>query len=88
MRWYLTAAATKQFQGLTGLSFEQAEHDLADLCDEARLLHEAGKRSDRAAVYRVKAHLRDGKRHQLDLYVSEEPRPEGPSAQLVRIRAK
>jgi hypothetical protein len=94
MRWYITASVCRGYQRLQGWlvqddgpSFDRAERELANLADEAHLLHAMGERSDNAAIYRARATIR-GRRRAVDLYVTEMPRAEGPLPQLVRIRTK
>lgn len=94
MRWYLTIRAVNEYQAIAGLpvegdgpAFDRAERELADICRDAWLLHAAGEASDRAAVYRGKTKI-GGRVAVLDLSVAEQPRPEGPLPQLVRVRRK
>ena len=94
MRWYMTIRAVNEFQGIVGLpvesdgpAFDRAERELASVCDDAWLLHAMGEASNNAAVYRSKLKIH-GRVAVLDLNVAENPRPEGPLPQLVRVRRK
>jgi hypothetical protein len=94
MRWYITATAVKEYQEIAGLpiesdgqSFDRAERELAEICDDATLAKAAGEANRNAAIYKAKTTVR-GKIARLELYVAEYPRPEGPLAQLVRVRFK
>ncbi len=88
MRWYLSAAAVKQFMEIAGLkpeadgpAFFRAEAALDQICEGAVLKKDEGHR----AIYKVKAIL-SGRVERLELYVSRQRRVEGPLDQLVRVR--
>ena len=90
MRWYISAAAVREYQAIAGYpreddgpSWDRAERELADLADAARLAQDDGVQQ----VWRVGATVR-GKRTRLELTVKTTPRPEGPLPQLVRVRDK
>jgi hypothetical protein len=94
MRWYISVACVKEFQAIAGYpiqsdgpSFDRAEKELAALCDGAELKKAMGEGSDNAAIYQAKTEIR-GRSHRIEMYVAETPRPEGPLAQLVRVRDK
>lgn len=93
MRWYISAAAVKQYMAIQGYEgspdgpvFDRAAIELEHLCDEARLAKDAGEHSPNQQ-WRVKATVR-GKRTRLELIVSLEQRPEGPLPQLIAVRNK
>lgn len=93
-RWYLTAAAVRQYMLLRGdrgsdesPDFYAAEADLAAACAAARLVADAGARGSPYQTWRVKWTLR-GRRTRLELTVSTRPRPEGPLPQLIAVRDK
>lgn len=93
MRWYISAAAVRQYQQIAGYavesdgpSFDRAERELADLADQARLAKDIGP-GQRSQQWRVKATIR-GRRTRLELVVSTEARPEGDLPQLIAVRNK
>lgn len=91
-RWYLSAAAVRQWLAITGQPDDDggpiwgaAEQSLADLCDQAR---DTGRTTESgASIYRVAARIR-GRKTRLELTVQTTQRPEGPLPQLVRVRDK
>ena len=93
MRWYISAAAVKQFmaiQGYVGSTagpvFDRAAIELEDACEQARLAKDVGP-GQVDQLWRVKWTVR-GKRTRLELIVSLEKRPEGPLPQLIAVRNK
>lgn len=93
MRWYISAAAVKQYMAIQGYEgspdgpiFDAAAIELERLCDEARLAKDIDEKN-RTQQWRVKATVR-GKRTRLELIVSLEHRQEGPLPQLIAVRNK
>jgi hypothetical protein len=93
MRWYISAAAVKQYMAICGYEgrpdgpvFDAAAIELENLCEQAKLARDVGP-GQQSQLWRVKATVR-GKRTRLELVVSVEPRPEGLLPQLVAVRNK
>jgi len=92
--WYVTVQAVREYMAIAGLPaqdegplFARAAAELERACDEARLKKAAKEKNRMAAIYEVKVTIR-GRRVRLELYVAEQPRPEGDQPQLVRVREK
>ncbi|MGV3605221.1 MAG: hypothetical protein ACO1RA_02355 [Planctomycetaceae bacterium] len=84
MRWYLSAAATREWQRITGLpSFEHAEANLADFVETARLKKEEGTMQQWVAKWKPSP---DEATRKIEMRVSTAKRPEGPLPQLVSVR--
>jgi hypothetical protein len=93
MRWYVSAAAVKQYMAVAGYPaeddgewFDRAERELADLADESRLAKDVGP-GQRSQQWRVKATIK-GRRTRLELVVAVEQRAEGDLPQLIAVRNK
>lgn len=93
MRWYISAAAVKQWMAISGRQgsddgpeFDAAAIELDALSAEARLAKDVGP-TQRHQQWRVSATVR-GRRERLELIVSIAPRPEGPLPQLIAVRHK
>lgn len=94
--WYITVRAVHEWQNICGLPladdgplFDRAAKELDRLAQEARLVKAVGDAggSRDAAIYRANTRLR-GRSAQIDIYVAEQPRPEGDQGQVVRVRLK
>lgn len=92
-RWYISAAAVKQFMAIAGYIgspdgpiFDRAAIELEDACSQARLAKDIGP-GQASQLWRVKWTVR-GKRTRLEFVVSVEQRPEGPLPQLIAVRNK
>jgi hypothetical protein len=92
--WYITVAAVRQWMEICrippqddGPLFDGAACTLDQLCQEARMVKAADETDTGAALYRATTRIR-GRSAQIDLYVTEQPRPEGNHPQLVRVRLK
>lgn len=93
-RWYLTAAAVKQYLVIAGLpdddggpAWGQAEQELSVHIATAR---EAGH-NDNSLIYRTSGRVLCGRRpraKRLEFYVRHNPREEGSLPQLIAIRDK
>jgi hypothetical protein len=84
-RWYLSAAAVREYAAAAGLPLDDGDHlwataerSLSDLCDRARMVADEGHRQ----IWRCPG------RHRWELTVSTATRPEGPLPQLVRVRRR
>lgn len=93
MRWYISAAAVRQWMAISGRGgaddgpeFDAAAKELDALSLEARLAKDVGP-NQHHQQWRVAATVR-GRRSRLELIVSTQPRPEGPLPQLVAVRHK
>lgn len=93
MRWYVSAAAVKEYQSIAGYPVQsegpiwnRAERELADLCELAKLVEGAKTYADHE-IYRCKATIK-GRRARMELEVSHQRRAEGDLPQLVRVRLK
>jgi hypothetical protein len=83
--WYISAQAVRDYIAIRRMrdpdgerTFEVAERELMEIA--GRSAHKAPKRMDSGALQ-----YRGPKPHKLNLIVREEPRPEGPKPQLVRV---
>lgn len=92
-RWYLSAAAVRQYMVIQGrhgdpdgADFYTAEKELAAAAAEARLARDVDGRT-RTQIWRVPWSVR-GRQSRLELVVSIDPRPEGPLPALIAVRHK
>ena len=92
-RWYISAAAVRQYMTIQGLAgdgespaFFRAERELAHAAEQARLARDVDGRT-RTQLWRVSWPVR-GQTARLELVVSTDPRPEGPLPALIAVRAK
>lgn len=93
MRWYISAAAVKQYMAIMGHppdddgpGFDRAAKELDALTQEARLAKDIGP-GQQSQLWRVKATVR-GRRSRLELIVSLSARREGDLPQLIAVRNK
>jgi len=93
MRWYISAAAVKQYMAIMGYApdddgpgFDRAAKELESLASEARLAKDVGP-GQHSQQWRVKTTVR-GKRTRLELVVSLGERLEGELPQLIAVRNK
>lgn len=91
MRWYISAAAVRDYLRICGIPdtryrFDLAAEQLDRLCEVAQFVDEL-RPSPGRLIYRVRTEIL-GLPTRLELTVSTTPRPEGPLPQLVRVRDK
>jgi hypothetical protein len=93
MRWYISAAAVKQYMAIAGYQpdpdgpgFDRAAKELDALAAESRLAKDVGP-GQQSQQWRVKATIR-GRRTRLELIVSLSERAEGDLPQLIAVRNK
>lgn len=91
MRWYISAAAVRQYMALCGYpadddgpGFDAAALELESLCEQAKLARDVGP-GQQSQLWRVKATVR-GKRTRLELVVSLTERPGADAAVVAPVR--